>query len=79
MGCEIDTNSSPNNFGTCDDIKERKMIYLHLKKFFRGARFTSQAFLRSLQERYKIGDTACVSGKVSIRSLDLQPSINYSL
>ncbi|XP_031401073.1 ATP-dependent DNA helicase homolog RECG, chloroplastic isoform X2 [Punica granatum] len=69
VGCEIgDTSSSSNNFGAYDDRKEKKMIYLHLKKFFRGTRFTSQPFLRSLQEKHKIGDTVCVSGKVKTMS-----------
>lgn len=73
--CEtVDTNSSPDNFGTCND--RRKLIYLHLKKFFRGTRYTSQPFLKKLEERYKIGDTVCVSGKVSIQSLDLQDCVN---
>lgn len=41
------------------------MIYLHLKKFFRGTRFTYSAFLNSLQSKYLEGDRLCVSGKVS--------------
>ncbi|ONK66319.1 uncharacterized protein A4U43_C06F6510 [Asparagus officinalis] len=42
----------------------RKKIYLHLKKFFRGTRFTYQPFLSSLQSKYKEGDRVYVSGKV---------------
>ncbi|KAK6922201.1 ATP-dependent DNA helicase RecG, domain 3, C-terminal [Dillenia turbinata] len=52
--CEFDDCSSG----------EKKMIYLHLKKFFRGTRFTSHGFLRCLQEKQKEGDIVCVSGKV---------------
>ncbi|GMH20332.1 hypothetical protein Nepgr_022173 [Nepenthes gracilis] len=49
-----------------DDIAGggKKVIYLHLKKFFRGTRFTNQPFLRSLQQKHKEGDIVCVSGKV---------------
>ncbi|CAO2829959.1 unnamed protein product [Amaranthus hypochondriacus] len=42
----------------------KKMIYLHLKKFFRGTRFTSQGFLRCLEKKHEEGDFVCVSGKV---------------
>lgn len=67
VGCEI---LDAGNV-TCEhdsaglNVKEKKLIYLHLKKFFRGARFASPPFLRSLQEKHKIGDVVCVSGKVS--------------
>lgn len=43
----------------------KKTIYFHLKKFFRGTRFTCKPFLKSLAEKYQEGDVACVSGKVS--------------
>ncbi|KAK2635364.1 hypothetical protein Ddye_030156 [Dipteronia dyeriana] len=46
------------------DSGEKKTIYLHLKKFFRGSRFTSIPFLRSLEGKHKLGDFVCVSGKV---------------
>lgn len=41
-------------------------IYLHLKKFFRGTRFTLYSFLRSISKKHKVGDIVCVSGKVSL-------------
>lgn len=41
-------------------------IYLHLKKYFRGTRFTFYSFLRSIAEKHKVGDIVCVSGKVSL-------------
>ncbi|XP_054809412.1 ATP-dependent DNA helicase homolog RECG, chloroplastic [Prosopis cineraria] len=44
--------------------KGNETIYLHLKKFFRGTRFTCKPFLNSLAEKYQKGDLACVSGKV---------------
>ncbi|XP_028776611.1 ATP-dependent DNA helicase homolog RECG, chloroplastic isoform X2 [Neltuma alba] len=42
----------------------KETVYLHLKKFFRGTRFTCKPFLNSLAEKYQKGDLACVSGKV---------------
>lgn len=41
-------------------------IYLHLKKYFRGTRFTFYSFLKSIAEKHKVGDIVCVSGKVSL-------------
>lgn len=41
------------------------MVYLHLKKFFRGTRFTYQGFLKSIESKYREGDCVYVSGKVS--------------
>ncbi|CAN0871667.1 ATP-dependent DNA helicase homolog RECG, chloroplastic [Linum grandiflorum] len=62
VGCEI-TDGSAQVFGdTCGF--EKKTIYLHLKKFFRGTRFTFQPFLRRLEENHKVGELVCVSGKV---------------
>lgn len=55
----------PNSNGTADEVeKTKRTIYLHLKKFFRGARFTCMPFLRSIQGKHKEGDVVCVSGKV---------------
>ncbi|KAK8916881.1 DEAD-box ATP-dependent RNA helicase 21 [Platanthera zijinensis] len=47
-----------------DNGTSKKNIYLHLKKFFSGARFTCQPFLRSLQSKCKVGSLVYVSGKV---------------
>ncbi|XP_030949876.1 ATP-dependent DNA helicase homolog RECG, chloroplastic isoform X1 [Quercus lobata] len=70
VGCEIAENQS-NPEHTADDVgsKEKKTIYLHLKKFFRGSRFTFQPFLKSIEAKHKEGEIVCVSGKVrSMRS-----------
>lgn len=65
VGCECMNDqatfeSMSNNSGS----RERRTIYLHLKKYFRGTRFTYQAFLRSLESKHKEGDLVFVSGKV---------------
>nr|POF12508.1 atp-dependent dna helicase like recg, chloroplastic [Quercus suber] len=67
VGCEIAENQS-NPEHTADDVgsKEKKTIYLHLKKFFRGSRFTFQPFLKSLEAKHKEGEVVCVSGKVRV-------------
>ncbi|KAB1205712.1 ATP-dependent DNA helicase RecG [Morella rubra] len=65
VGCEITENESTSAL-TANDIngKGKKTIYLHLKKFFRGTRFTFQPFLKSLEGKHKEGEIVCVSGKV---------------
>lgn len=66
MGCEIaDCESKCDQMIGANESRGKKTIYLHLKKFFRGARFTSVPFLRFLQQKHKEGDIVCVSGKVS--------------
>ncbi|RWW67522.1 hypothetical protein BHE74_00025044 [Ensete ventricosum] len=64
VGCEFQKNEEDSkiedDYGTDD-----KKIYLHLKKFFRGTRFTYQPFLKSIQSKYNEGDCVNVSGKVS--------------
>ncbi|XP_048318194.2 ATP-dependent DNA helicase homolog RECG, chloroplastic isoform X1 [Ziziphus jujuba] len=83
VGCEIadcestskdsidDTNSSEN---------KKKTIYLHLKKFFRGARFTFQPFLKSIQDKHKEGEIVCVSGKVkTMRTKDHYEMREYNI
>ncbi|KAG0495583.1 hypothetical protein HPP92_000274 [Vanilla planifolia] len=42
----------------------KKNINLHLKKFFRGVRFTYQPFLRSIQSKYELGAHVYITGKV---------------
>ncbi|KAK9676397.1 hypothetical protein RND81_11G074200 [Saponaria officinalis] len=46
----------------------KRQIYLHLKKFLRGTRFTNQGFLKILENKHKEGDIVCASGKVKITS-----------
>jgi len=66
VGCELPSKnlvSEVNGEEYADG--RRRMIYLHLKKFFRGTRFTSQPFLNVIESKYKEGDRVYVSGKVS--------------
>lgn len=67
VGCEVaDSDSTAEPIPDENDSRSKRAIYLHLKKFFRGTRFTFQPFLRSLEEKHKEGDLVCVSGKVSL-------------
>ncbi|KAK1577879.1 hypothetical protein Q3G72_025617 [Acer saccharum] len=62
------------------DSGEKKTIYLHLKKYFRGSRFTSIPFLRSLEGKHKLGDFVCVSGKVkTMRTKDHYEMREYNI
>lgn len=67
MGCQITDSESASGHVTGNAIDgQEKTIYLHLKKFFRGSRFTFKPFLSSIANKYREGDIACVSGKVSL-------------
>ncbi|CAA0817178.1 DEAD/DEAH box RNA helicase family protein [Striga hermonthica] len=72
VSCEVADNG-PNSESSADQVENRSIrtVQLHLKKFFRGTRFTCMPFLRSIQEKYKEGDIVCVSGKVrAMRNAD---------
>ncbi|KAL2347668.1 hypothetical protein Fmac_001668 [Flemingia macrophylla] len=65
VGCQIAQRESGSEHVTDDAIDmQEKSIHLHLKKFFRGSRFTFKPFLKSLEEKYQEGGIVCVSGKV---------------
>lgn len=76
MGCQIAESECGFEHVTNDAIDvQEKTIYLHLKKFFRGSRFTFKGFLQSLAEKYQEGDIVCVSGKVSFFSASFPSSL----
>lgn len=73
VACDVVDNESPSTsrddgadlMSDKADNGRKKTVFLHLKKFFRGTRFTYLPFLKSLEEKQKVGDIVCVSGKVS--------------
>ncbi|XP_058724494.1 ATP-dependent DNA helicase homolog RECG, chloroplastic isoform X2 [Vicia villosa] len=67
VGCQIVDRESANEH-VADKVEEKKTIYLHLKRFFSGPRFTFKPFLNSIANKYHLGDIACVSGKVRTMS-----------
>ncbi|XP_010274668.1 PREDICTED: ATP-dependent DNA helicase homolog RECG, chloroplastic [Nelumbo nucifera] len=67
VGCEIIKGKVSSEVNSGDlDCMQKKMIYLHLKKFFRGTRFANHHFLRILQSKHKEGDLVCISGKAYV-------------
>eukprot|EP01018_Ginkgo_biloba_P011658 Gb_06402 [translate_table: standard] len=48
----------------------KSTVYLHLKRFFRGARFTNIWILNKIQSKYHEGDLVSVSGKVKALEAD---------
>ncbi|KAJ0726171.1 putative DNA helicase [Helianthus annuus] len=81
VGCEVAESGSASACTVSEKNNgSKRTIFLHLKKFFRGTRFTYQPFLYSLQEKQKAGDIVCVSGKVrSMRTKDHYEIREYSL
>ncbi|QHO53598.1 hypothetical protein HN51_022385 [Arachis hypogaea] len=81
VGCQVAENESVSEHVTGNAIGgQEKTIYLHLKKFFRGTRFTFKPFLKSLEEKYQVGDIACVSGKVrTMRAKDHYEMREYNI
>ncbi|XP_071926514.1 ATP-dependent DNA helicase homolog RECG1, chloroplastic/mitochondrial-like isoform X2 [Coffea arabica] len=81
VACEVMQNGSTSEC-IVDETESRKLrtIHLHLKKFFRGTRFTYQPFLRSLESKHKEGDVVCISGKVrTMRTKDHYEMREYTL
>lgn len=64
VACEVADIVSTSECMDDDGNRRKRTLYLHLKKFFRGTRFTCPPVLRSIQEKHKEGDIICVSGKV---------------
>ncbi|XP_024516981.1 ATP-dependent DNA helicase homolog RECG, chloroplastic isoform X2 [Selaginella moellendorffii] len=48
----------------CDDEVDENTVFLHIKRFFQGPRFTSSWFLNKTASGYPEGSKAAVSGKV---------------
>ncbi|XP_061349248.1 ATP-dependent DNA helicase homolog RECG, chloroplastic isoform X2 [Gastrolobium bilobum] len=81
VGCQIADSESAFEHMTGNAINgQEKTIYLHLKKFFRGSRFTFRPFLKRIEEKYQEGDIACVSGKVrTMRAKDHYEMREYNI
>ncbi|CAN6675474.1 unnamed protein product [Malus baccata var. baccata] len=72
VGCEIMDDESTEHMNDSADSRRKKTISLHLKKFFRGARFTSLPFLRLVEGKHKEGDFVRVSA-VQVLAVDVDP------
>lgn len=80
MSCDIaNCDSNSENRVDSTDSEGNKTIYLHLKKFFRGTRYTFKPFLKSLQQKHKEADIVCVSGKVCFEGFSRVGWLFYAL
>ncbi|KAG6553049.1 hypothetical protein Mapa_005386 [Marchantia paleacea] len=66
---EVDsTNSeellSENVEGLLSDGRQGQIVYLHLKKFYRGSRYASSWFLNAMANKYPVSSQVTVCGKV---------------
>lgn len=67
MDCEIASSEEASATERDDnDNGETQRVYLHLKKYFRGTRFTNFSFLKRLESKHKEGDLVYVSGRVCL-------------
>lgn len=65
IGCQIHTAVEYCTSSDHDhQDKGKKTVYIHLKRYFRGARFANTWVLDKLRSKYKEGDPVSVSGKV---------------
>ncbi|KAK1281178.1 DEAD-box ATP-dependent RNA helicase 2 [Acorus gramineus] len=80
VACEL-ANDEGTSVSEIENVAgKKKKIYLHLKKYFSGARFTSRPFLLYLQSKYTEGNLVFVSGKVKkSRSEDHYEMTEYSI
>ncbi|CAM8883886.1 unnamed protein product [Rhodiola kirilowii] len=79
VGCDVADTESTSEDTAASSSENKRSIYLHLKKFFRGARFTNYGFLRCLEGKHKEGDIVCVSGKVRPMRPDHYEMREYNL
>ncbi|XP_044490812.1 ATP-dependent DNA helicase homolog RECG, chloroplastic isoform X3 [Mangifera indica] len=83
VGCEVEDNKITSEDMDNDLVVARnrkKKIYLHLKRFFRGTRFTSIPFLRSIEGKHKVGEFVCVTGKMkTMQSKDHYEMREYNI
>ncbi|KAL2634821.1 hypothetical protein R1flu_006300 [Riccia fluitans] len=66
---EVEQNGSEDLYpGNADmptnDIRGGQIIFLHLKKFYRGSRYASSWFLNAMANKYRISSQVTVCGKV---------------
>ncbi|KAL5211819.1 hypothetical protein ABZP36_022666 [Zizania latifolia] len=65
VSCSIIENELSSLVKSCNSgAEQKKMVHLHLKKFFSGTRFSSQSFLNCISSKYREGDIIYVSGKI---------------
>ena len=68
-GQDQTSSPGPQSIEETGNVEAMKgALTLHIKKFFRGARYASKWFLTKVASKYPLGAYAAVSGKVSVLS-----------
>jgi hypothetical protein len=63
VDAQVPSDEHPDESNT----QQGKTVFLHLKKFFRGARFTNSWFLNKMAAKYPLYAQVAVGGKVSFQ------------
>lgn len=63
---KVDSQVASGESSDEDNSHQGKTVFLHLKKFFRGARFTNAWFLNKIAAKYPLYAPVAVGGKVSL-------------
>lgn len=61
---KVDAQVAPDEHSDESSTQEGKTVFLHLKKFFRGARFTNPWFLNKMAAKFPLHAQVAVGGKV---------------
>lgn len=71
---KVDTQVTSDEHSDESSSEQGKTVFLHLKKFFRGARFTNPWFLNKMAAKYPLYASVAVGGKVSLLVINLMKS-----
>lgn len=67
---KVDTQVTSDEHSDESSSEQGKTVFLHLKKFFRGARFTNPWFLNKMAAKYPLYASVAVGGKVKALTLE---------
>lgn len=63
---KVDSPVASDEHSDESSSQQGKTVFLHLKKFFRGARFTNPWFLNKIAAKYPVNAPVAVGGKVRL-------------
>lgn len=63
---KVDSQVAPDEHSDESSSQEGETVFLHLKKFFRGARFTNPWFLNKMAAKFPLHAQVAVGGKVCL-------------
>ncbi|KAL3693006.1 hypothetical protein R1sor_006657 [Riccia sorocarpa] len=66
---EVEQNGTEDSYPgagdiSSNDVRAGRIIFLHLKKFYRGSRYASSWFLNAMANKFPVGSQVTVCGKV---------------